>query len=83
MASEREPELAVFPIYARFAFPDNGYEGDRAQATEHLTPGETYLIDSMQVGRSHTDIRLHGFPGLVFNHVMFAAGTQEEWADGE
>ena len=73
---------ARFPIYAKFAYPGNGYSGDQEQCAEYLTPGKTYLIDRMDVGSSHTIIRLHEVPGEEFNQVMFAAGTEEEWADG-
>lgn len=78
MASERKPE-PVFPIYAKFAFPDNGYPAEQKQAARYLTPGATYLISSMDVGRSHTEIRLHDFPDVSFNQVMFAAGTGPDW----
>lgn len=64
----------VFPIYARFAYPENGWDGDRRQAAELLTPGEEYLIHMMVVGGSRTDLFLHDFPGLAFNQVMFAPG---------
>lgn len=72
----------AFPIYARFACPDNGYQDDRDLAAKHLTPGKTYLIDHMDVGRSHTTLYLHDFRGIGFNSVMFAAGAEpdeEDW----
>ncbi len=68
------PDGRVFPIYARFSYPDNGYSGDRALAAEHLTVGEDYLIDQMIVGGSVTTLYLHDFPGIGFNQVMFSAG---------
>ena len=70
----------VFPIYARFAYPGNGYQGDQDQAAKYLEPGRTYLIDHMDVGRSHTTIYLHDFRDVGFNSVMFAAGTYTAWA---
>lgn len=69
----------VFPIYARFAYPGNGYQGDRDQAAAHLTPGKVYLIDHVDVGRSHTTIYLHDFRDIGFNSVLFAAA----WYDDE
>jgi hypothetical protein len=68
----------VFPIYARFAYPDNGYLIDRRNAAEHLTVGEDYLISQMDVGRSETTIYLYDFPGVAFNQVMFAAPPEDE-----
>jgi hypothetical protein len=72
----------AFPIYARFAHPGNGYDGDQRLCAEHLTAGEDYLIDHMDVGASHTTIYLHDFPGVGFNSVMFDAGTAPPW-DGD
>jgi len=73
----------VFPICARFAYPDNGYDADRRLAAEHLIVGEDYLIDHMDVGRSHTTLYLHDFPGIAFNHVMFAASPEDPEDDDE
>lgn len=69
----------VFPIYARFAYPGNGYQGDSDLAAKHLVPGKVYLIDHMDVGRSHTTIYLHDFRDIGFNSVLFAAA----WHDDE
>lgn len=69
----------VFTIYARFAYPANGYQGDRDLAAKHLVPGRTYVIDRLVVGRSRTTIYLHGFPGIGFNSVQFAPA----WHDDE
>ena len=76
--SERKTDGWVFPIYARFAYPDNGYVGDRSVAATHLTLGEDYLIDQMVVGGSTTTLYLHDFPGVGFNQVMFAAPSADE-----
>jgi len=73
----------VFPIYARFAYPDNGYAQDRRNAAEHLIVGEDYLISHMDVGGSSTQIYLHDFPGIAFNQVMFAAPPEETEDDDE
>jgi hypothetical protein len=64
-----------FPIEARFAHPDGGYEGDQRQAAEHLTPGEVYTVVRLEVGRSSSRLFLDipGGPFDGFNTVMFEA----------
>ena len=63
----------AFPIAARFAHPDAGYEGDQRVAAEHLTPGKVYVVTRLDVGRSSSELYLdipHG-PAFGFNSVMF------------
>jgi hypothetical protein len=34
----------AFPLHARYAHPENGYQADQETAARHLTPGEVYTI---------------------------------------
>lgn len=62
-----------FPIGARFAHPDAGYQGGQEQAARYLKPGEVYTVSRLEVGRSDSTLYLDG-PGLRdigFSTVMF------------
>jgi hypothetical protein len=67
----------AFPIAARFAHPDAGYEGDQRQAAEHLEPGKTYVVTHLEVGRSSSELYLDvdGAENIGFNAVMFEAAS--------
>jgi hypothetical protein len=71
-----------FPIHARFTHPDAGYQGDQDLAAKHLTVGRVYVLDALIVSRSSSEIRLHDFPGVQFNSVMFDPAEQafaDDW----
>jgi hypothetical protein len=75
-----------FPIAARFAHPDAGYKGDQEQAAKHLTPGSVYMVERLDVGRSHSTLYLdgQGLRGIGFNTVLFeAAEAPNDWDDAE
>lgn len=55
-----------------FAYPDNGYEGDRAHAAKHLKVGETYTVSRTSVGQSNSLVYLREIEGTCFNTVQFA-----------
>ncbi len=63
--------MSGFPIHARFAHPDWGYEADQELAAKHLLVGAIYTITSMQVGRSSSVLFLDGFPDVAFNTALF------------
>jgi hypothetical protein len=63
--------MSGFPVHARFAHPDWGYNGDQERAAEYLIPGRVYAIESMHVGRSASYLTLTALPGVQFNTVMF------------
>jgi len=64
-------------IYAKkghkvvFTNTDNGFELDKAKAREFLKTGETYTIESTDVGGWITYVTLIEFPDQTFNSVMF------------
>lgn len=69
----------AFPLQARFAHPEAGWDGDQKLAAEHLKVGEVYTIRQMNVGRSSTEIFLYDMPSQVaFNSVMFDAVLRDE-----
>jgi hypothetical protein len=64
-----------------FAYPNNGYGGDRTHAAEHLKVGETYTVKYTSVGQSHSSVYLHEIPNTCFNTVQFAPeGFQQKAA---
>lgn len=67
-----------FPIHARFAHPDAGYQGDQDLAAKHLTVGQVYVLSQLVVGRSASSIQLADFPGVAFNSVMFDPAEPED-----
>ena len=69
-----------FPIAARFAHPDGGYEGDQRLAAEHLTPGKVYIVIKLEVGRASSSLFLDipEGPTFGFNTVMFEAADADD-----
>jgi|SRR5580704_6817015 hypothetical protein len=61
---------AVFPIHARYAYPDNGWDGDQKTAAQALTVGEVYTVSSLHVGHSTSYLTFEGVEGR-FNTVLF------------
>jgi hypothetical protein len=70
----------AFPIAARFAHPDGGYEGDQRLAAEHLTPGKVYVVSRLEVGRSSSSLFLDipDGPTFGFNTVMFEPADADD-----
>lgn len=61
-----------FPIHARYAHPEAGWEDDRKKAAAALTVGEIYTIHQMTVGSSTSYLTFHEVDGK-FNTVLFDA----------
>jgi hypothetical protein len=65
-----------FPIHARYAYPDNGWEGDREAAAEALTLGAVYSIQELKVGHSTSYFTFREVEGR-FNTVLFEPVTDD------
>jgi hypothetical protein len=61
---------ARFSMQARYAYPDNGWEGDREAAAEALTLGAVYSIQDLKVGHSTSYFTFREVEGR-FNTVLF------------
>lgn len=48
-----------------------GYEWQQQEARKHLKVGETYTVESMDVGDWSSSVSLAEYPGKQFNSVMF------------
>ena len=58
-------------LYAKFMYPDNGYDGDVSFAKKiGLEAGKRYEVEDLSMGGSHTSIFLKGIKG-AFNSVQF------------
>lgn len=55
-----------------FAYPDNGYSGDREHARKYLTLGHTYTVRFVEVGGERSSVYLNEVKGTCFNTVQFA-----------
>lgn len=55
----------------KYANPNNGLKADREQASTYLELGHTYILKSIEVGESRSEVELKGIRGLTFNSVMF------------
>lgn len=75
---EDESPLPVFPVHARFSYPDGGREAERAKALRHLEPGRVYTVRSMQVGQSDTWLELLEVPGGHFSSCLFTPVQSSE-----
>jgi hypothetical protein len=77
-----------FPIAARFAHPDAGYEAEQERAARLLEPGKVYVVKRLEVGRSDSALTvwLDGAEGPAeqFSTVLFEpAATPSDWDDDE
>lgn len=61
--------------YARFDYPENGYDCDK-ESNKVLKIGQMYELDSVMMGQSHTTITLKGIKG-GFNSVNFSFWTND------
>lgn len=58
-------------LYAKFMYPNNGYDGDVEYAKKMgLKFGEKYEVEDLSMGGSHTSIFLKDIKGS-FNSVQF------------
>lgn len=58
-------------LYARFMYPDNGWDYDIKYAKEvDLKVGEKYEVENVSMGQTSTTISLKGFANC-FNSVQF------------
>lgn len=58
-------------LYARFTYPDNGWDADVERAKEAgLKVDEKYEVENISMGQSNTKIYLKEFTGC-FNSVQF------------
>ena len=65
----------TFPIHARYAYPDAGWEGDQKAAAGHLTLGAVYTVQSLTVGQSTSYLTFREVAGK-FNTVLFAPAPE-------
>lgn len=62
-------------LYARFKYPENGYDADKEYAKSiPLKINERYAVEDVFMGQSNTSITLIGIPGS-FNSVQFEFET--------
>lgn len=59
-------------LYARYMYPNNGYDYDKLLCKDNLILGNRYLVTYVSMGQSYTDISLEGFGNLSFNSVNFS-----------
>lgn len=64
-------------LYAKYVYEDYGYESDQQNCREYLTLGEVYEVGVVEMGQSHTDIELIGYP-CMFNSVNFVFFKKSE-----
>lgn len=58
-------------LYAKFMYPNSGWDGDVEYAKEvGLKIGEKYEVEDLSMGGSHTSIFLKNIDG-AFNSVQF------------
>lgn len=60
----------------RYAFPNNGYDGDKKKASERLVPGVLYTVLRVEIHSYVSYVELEEFPGEMFNTVLFADGSK-------
>ncbi len=61
----------------QYAYPTNGYRSDQFHAVTHLTVGETYTVQYIDIGSTQSSVILEEFPHTEFNTVMFAPVEEE------
>lgn len=67
-------------LYAKYVYEDYGDKIDQQNCREHLTLGEMYEVDVVNMGGSYTDIELIGYP-CTFNSVNFIFFKKTEDGD--
>jgi hypothetical protein len=56
-------------LYVRFLYSGKGYNGDGNDAIDNgLRIGESYLVDNVNMGQSHTSVTIKG---RCYNSVLF------------
>lgn len=48
-----------------------GWDADKVHANQHLTIGEVYTVDIIDIGSWSSDVYLTEVPDIDFNTVMF------------
>ena len=64
-------------LQAKYTKPNAGYDCDKEMCQKHLTLGESYEVNYVSMGQSHTHIYLEGIDGC-FNTENF-----DFYEDGE
>lgn len=54
----------------RYVFPTNGTKSAQMMAEKYLVRGNTYVVDTIQIGRSESHIKVQGLK-YWFNSVLF------------
>ena len=54
----------------RYVFPTNGTKSAQMMAEKYLARGDTYVVDTIQIGRSESHIKVQGLK-YWFNSVLF------------
>lgn len=54
----------------RYVFPTNGTKSAQMMAEKYLARGNTYVVDTIQIGRSESHIKVQGLR-YWFNSVLF------------
>lgn len=54
----------------RYVFPTNGTKSAQMMAEKYLARGDTYVVDTIQIGRSESHIKVQGLRHW-FNSVLF------------
>jgi hypothetical protein len=68
-------------LYAKFMYPDNGYDCDVEEAIRFgLKVGERYEVEYLSMGGSHTSVFLNNINGC-FNSVQFEFYENEQPVD--
>lgn len=50
-------------LQAKYTKPNAGYDCDKEMCQKHLTLGESYEVNYVSMGQSHTHIYLEGIDG--------------------
>ena len=67
-------------LYAKYVYENYGYECDQENCKEYLELNEIYEVQSVDIGRSSTNIELVGYP-CIFNSVNFIFFKKNEDGD--
>lgn len=54
----------------RYVFPTNGTKSAQIMAERYLARGDTYVVDTIQIGRNESHIKVQGLR-YWFNSVLF------------
>lgn len=54
-----------------FDKPNQGYEHDTERATNHLTVGDQYTVEHLEVAKWSSEVFFKEVPGVGFNTIHF------------